>query len=331
MPKKQKAASAAPAPESSDEPIVEAQGRLVPQPPDGSCLYHSLAEGARRRGVRDISAAGLRRSLASWTYENRDVVVNGQTITTWLEWEAGVAPKRYAQLQAKRGWGGALEIMGFAHWQRFDVWVWVPCSGKRGRLYRRTACFEAPANECRGRIDVCRSAGVHYDYVELEDLSQVEQVEGSDDDDETADEGGAAAALPVERRPSTEPASGAPRRAQERQERRGKTSARAAREASLERRLAEMEVDEAERDGFEEEKQQIGKAVAAVMTESESVSECVRALMSLAREYQLQCDDLFGVSAAAAEPGRPQLPTLHGSACSSPHPPVAVHLPLLAR
>ena len=221
-------------------------------------------------------------------------MVNGQTIATWLEWEAGVAPKRYAQLQAKRGWGGAIEIMGFTVEQLFDVWVWVPCSGKRGRLYRRTSCFDVPSGRSRGRIDVCRSAGVHYDYIELDDSSTVEQVEGSDDDDTSDGAANAAVAAPERRAPS-ETAGGAPKRAQERK---GKASARAAREASLERQLAEMEVGEAERDGFEEEKKQIGRAVTAVLAESESVSEGVGALMSLAKEFELTCDDLFGVRVA---------------------------------
>ena len=45
-----------------------------------------------------------------------------------LKWEAGVEPKRYAALQARRGWGGAIELMGFADLYRLSVWVWVPAA-----------------------------------------------------------------------------------------------------------------------------------------------------------------------------------------------------------
>ena len=98
------------APPSTRHGKVVVKGVVKPQPADGSCLYHALCHGCMRYGIKGLSAAALRRKLASWTVANKDKSYNGQTIATWLKWEAGVEPRRYAALQSRRGWGGAIEI-----------------------------------------------------------------------------------------------------------------------------------------------------------------------------------------------------------------------------
>ena len=47
---------------------VEASGKLIKQPGDGSCLYHSLSRGERELGQRGAPPAGASASgtLSSW-------------------------------------------------------------------------------------------------------------------------------------------------------------------------------------------------------------------------------------------------------------------------
>jgi len=49
-----------------------------------------------------------------------------------------------------------------------------------------------------------------------------------------------------------------------------------------------------ELDEFEQEKRDIGEKIKAAMQSSEDTSEAVKALMAVASEHKLQCDDLFG-------------------------------------
>jgi hypothetical protein len=76
-----------------------------------------------------------------------------------------VAPNHWAdaQRQAVSGWGGVVEIIGTAFTFQLTVEVWVP-TGKA--QYTRTAVFE-PDGTSLGVLTLCRTDGVHYDYLEL--------------------------------------------------------------------------------------------------------------------------------------------------------------------
>ena len=129
-----------PLPTTASTPQVEAGGRLIKQPADGSCLYHALSYGAGRLGLRKPSATDLRRSLAQWARDNERLRVAGKTLRTWLHWETGGTESfaSYVAAQAESGWGGVLEIIGAAHHFHATVAVWVPVA--RGR-FSQTAVF----------------------------------------------------------------------------------------------------------------------------------------------------------------------------------------------
>ena len=90
-------------------PIV-IRGHCEPQPPDGSCLYHSLCKGAEACGKPWTSAAALRRALAKFVKEKADIPVSGKTIAEWLQMERGSSTDvdDYTRRQAMCGWGGSL-------------------------------------------------------------------------------------------------------------------------------------------------------------------------------------------------------------------------------
>ena len=75
-------------PVTPEAPPIEARGHLKKQPPDGSCLYHSLVHGAKRRFGWKQSATALRKQLAAWV-ASRGVSMrwNGKSLQQWLQFE----------------------------------------------------------------------------------------------------------------------------------------------------------------------------------------------------------------------------------------------------
>ena len=156
-----------PAPTTDTAPLVSS-GRLIKQPGDGSCIYHSLHYGLVVLCLASPGAATLRVLLAEWAAKQdgpRGLRVSGKTLKTWLHWESGGTESlaQYAQRQAVSGWGGVVEIIGTAFTFQLTVEVWIP-TGKA--QYTRTAVFE-PDGTSLGVVTLCRTDGVHYDYLEL--------------------------------------------------------------------------------------------------------------------------------------------------------------------
>jgi len=66
---------------------------------------------------------------------------------------------------AEEFWGGACELAGAVQKESVAIWVWVP----RGRgMFERQHIFCGRV-EAAPKFHVCRSSGVHYDYLELQD------------------------------------------------------------------------------------------------------------------------------------------------------------------
>ena len=70
-------------------PII-AKGEVERQPPDGSCLYHSLARGGRELDGHWLTARELRKQLAAFCAANGLVSISGKTFNAWLQLEHGV-------------------------------------------------------------------------------------------------------------------------------------------------------------------------------------------------------------------------------------------------
>eukprot|EP00966_Prymnesium_polylepis_P164436 3801756-Prymnesium_polylepis.1 len=92
---------------------------------------------------------------------------NGRSIEQWLQSELGqnMSADVYGQRQSRGGWGGAIEILAFMLSKHVNIWVWV-LSGRDGRgqqRFRRTTCYQVQQQCSVGRVDLCRSHGVHYD------------------------------------------------------------------------------------------------------------------------------------------------------------------------
>ena len=154
-----------PLPTTTSSSQVDASGKLIKQPADGSCLYHTLVFGLRHANLKPPPASHLRLNMATWAALHARLVVHGKTLHTWLRWEAGGSEsyQQYCDRQALCGWDGVIEIIVATRMFQVAVAVWVPLERCR---FRRTALFE-PDGAAKATIHVCRTGGVHYDYLEL--------------------------------------------------------------------------------------------------------------------------------------------------------------------
>mmetsp|Transcript_75086 Transcript_75086/g.195661 ORF Transcript_75086/g.195661 Transcript_75086/m.195661 type:complete len:352 (+) Transcript_75086:1-1056(+) len=91
--------------------LVVRQARTVPQPGDGSCLFHSLCfglNGGQSHG--QFRAGSLRKELASFIQRNPLVKISGDTLEEWVKWDARTSVSNYARRMSSGGWGGGIEM-----------------------------------------------------------------------------------------------------------------------------------------------------------------------------------------------------------------------------
>ena len=127
--------------------------RVLPQPGDGSCLFHSLNHGLKGPG-----AAELRAELADYVAAHPSELVSGNPISDWLLWETGEGPEAYARsMRNGSRWGGAIEIALCAQLHRASIEIFE----RRGERFVRIASF----GEGR-RLRLLYGGRVHYDALE---------------------------------------------------------------------------------------------------------------------------------------------------------------------
>ena len=76
------------------------RARLLPQPGDGSCLFHSLAQ------CFGTDAISIRREVADAIEINPELEVSGTALARWIEWDSGITPFQYANNLCGHSWGG---------------------------------------------------------------------------------------------------------------------------------------------------------------------------------------------------------------------------------
>lgn len=132
--------------------------RVVKQPGDGSCLFHSLLQGLPHGG----SASTLRREIATFLQQNPTLQIAGDTLEEWVKWDSNTSVSDYAKRIAISGWGGGIEMACCSLLKGVNVHVYEPIS--RGSEFKRISCFDAP-NAAR-TIHVLYQGGVHYDALQ---------------------------------------------------------------------------------------------------------------------------------------------------------------------
>lgn len=73
----------------SGVPLRLRRGRIVGQPGDGSCLFHSLRFGLAKGGGGVPTTQGLRRELAQWVAQNAQRKIAETPLAMWVKWDSG--------------------------------------------------------------------------------------------------------------------------------------------------------------------------------------------------------------------------------------------------
>lgn len=149
--------------------VILNQARIVPQPGDGSCLYHSILFGIRRCGLAtDVhNAVQLRRRLANWVCKNGHLDVGGNTIEEWVAMDDSVAEST-VQAYAKgmicgTRWGGGIELTACVRVMNVNIHVYERMKGHADR-YKRISCFDSPRkNGSTKTISILYRGAMHYD------------------------------------------------------------------------------------------------------------------------------------------------------------------------
>lgn len=137
--------------------------RVVRQPGDGSCLFHSLAHGLHGT----CTAQGLRREIATFLQQNPSLKIAGDTLDDWVRWDSNSSISEYARRISVSGWGGGIEMAACSLLKQVNVHVYESerstsaYRGGGGNDFKRISCFDCP-NVTRV-IHVLYQGGVHYD------------------------------------------------------------------------------------------------------------------------------------------------------------------------
>lgn len=146
--------------------IPRVQGRIVTQPGDGSCLFHSLSFGLRHLDVSDAPLGpDLRQEIALYLESHADDTVAGSAFRDYIWWDHGVTVQEYAKLMAESNlWGGAIEMAAFV--RMMDVNVRVYSQGRKG-LFQQVVTFgDDPSLQS---VTVVYIGKCHYDALVLEE------------------------------------------------------------------------------------------------------------------------------------------------------------------
>ena len=148
-----------PEPQATYSPPAIVAGRIVPQPGDGSCLFHSLAH------CLGTDAGSLRSEAASAIEANPTLEISGSPLSKWILWDSGLTPPQYvAKLRSPGFWGGALEIAVLAAMLDVLVYVYEPASGQ----FKRIASFgNADESSFTAVAHIVYRGRSHYDALQI--------------------------------------------------------------------------------------------------------------------------------------------------------------------
>jgi len=152
---------------ASGDMIVH-RARVVSQPGDGSCLFHSLSYGLNRvrRGRRDgkgtETARTLRRDLENYISTHSTECIGGTPIEDWILWESQTSVESYTnRMRESNDWGGAIEIAVCARVMGVTVDVYE----RMGSSFKRISHFTTD-NKDAAVINVLYCGRCHYDALE---------------------------------------------------------------------------------------------------------------------------------------------------------------------
>jgi len=143
--------------------FVLRNARVVRQPGDGSCLFHSMAAGLREACSDESAASDLREDILTFLEGSPGEVIAGDTLEEWVQWDAGSTVDAYVRRMRGQGsWGGGIEMACCSLLKRVSVHVYEACAGG----FRRISRFESARP--RATIHVLYQGRMHYDALSLQ-------------------------------------------------------------------------------------------------------------------------------------------------------------------
>jgi hypothetical protein len=129
--------------------------RVVRQPGDGSCLFHSMSYG-----LKDGSSANsLRAEICSFVQSNPNFKISDTPLSDWIKWDSNQSCLDYSRKMSRGSWGGGIEMAVTGHIKGVNVHVYETTSSG----YKRISAFDHhDSPEKRPTICVLYCGGVHY-------------------------------------------------------------------------------------------------------------------------------------------------------------------------
>ena len=135
-------------------------GRVVRQPGDGSCLFHSLSYG-----IGGGNATTLRHEICDFISKNSHYKISEVPLSDWVKWDSGTSSGAYAKKMKGRHWGGGIEMAVCSYIKKCNVHVYE--KSRYGNGFKRISAFDYPKNPERVPIvRVVYQGGIHYDALE---------------------------------------------------------------------------------------------------------------------------------------------------------------------
>jgi hypothetical protein len=144
------------------EPAV--QGLVHQMPPDGSCLFHSLAHGLKSLTTGVCSARALRHEVCEFLERRPNSKIAGQLLQDWILWESGKPHDQYAaEMRSERAWGGPIEIAVCSVIKGVQIHVYQEVGNGS---FQRICNFDDAGRFSKGIVSVALRPG-HYDALEV--------------------------------------------------------------------------------------------------------------------------------------------------------------------
>ena len=134
-------------------------GQVHRQPPDGTCLYHSLKAAANL----PMTALELRKQLAADLLSKKHEQHSGYTWSEWVKHETGSSIEKYTTDIAKSGWGGGMELALFRMRYQCSITVYERAPAHATYEYTRIAQYGRIQSD--RHIRLLYSGNSHYDYI----------------------------------------------------------------------------------------------------------------------------------------------------------------------
>lgn len=129
--------------------------RVVRQPGDGSCLFHSMSYGYGQ----GYNATRLRSEICAFIAQNPDLKISDTPMKDWIRWDSNSTVLDYSRRMSRGGWGGGIEMAAFSQMKQVNVHVYE----RHGMGYKRISAFDYHISpETKPVIRVLYGGGVHY-------------------------------------------------------------------------------------------------------------------------------------------------------------------------